>query len=101
MAMTERLEFDDRAEIAGKSFESHVLVMNFQDAHIIQLYYVLETPLEVTSIEWHHDNPMVLVGGCLSGQLIIWDLSSVESRITGGKKPELIKMPDEEEDKTQ
>lgn len=31
----------------------------------------------------------------------MWDLSSVESRITGGKKAEIAKMPDEELDKTQ
>lgn len=56
MSMTENLSFDERAEIAGKSFDSHVLVMNFSDAHIIQLYYVLETPIEISSIEWHPEN---------------------------------------------
>ncbi|MFS8160566.1 MAG: hypothetical protein ACMG6E_10260 [Candidatus Roizmanbacteria bacterium] len=32
--------------------------------------------------------------------MIVWDLSCAESRITGGKKAETIKMPDEEEDKS-
>jgi hypothetical protein len=72
MSMIENLSFDDRAEIMGKSFDSHVLILNFSDAHIITLNYVLETPIEVSTI----------------GQLIIWDLSSSESRITTGKKPE-------------
>ena len=100
MSMTENLSFDDRAEIAGKSFDSHVLIMNFSDAHIVTLNYVLETPIEVSTIEFHPDNPNVIIGGCISGQLIIWDLSCMESRITAGKKPEAIKMPDEEEDKS-
>lgn len=99
--MIENLSFDDRSEITGKSFDSHVLIMNFSDAHIITLNYVLETPIEISSIEWHPENPNVLIGGCISGQLIVWDLSCIESRITAGKKPESIKMPDEEEDKTQ
>ncbi len=98
--MIENLSFDDRAEIAGKSFDSHVLIMDFKDAHIISLSYVLETPLEISTVEWHPDNPYVLIGGCISGQLIVWDLSCAESRITGGKKAETIKMPDEEEDKS-
>lgn len=98
--MIENLSFDDRAEIMGKSFESHVLLMNFSDAHIITLNYVLETPIEISTIEFHPENPNVIVGGCISGQLIIWDLSSVESRISTGKKQEQIKMPDEEEDKS-
>lgn len=100
MSMIENLSFDDRVEITGKSFESHVLIMNFSDAHIITLNYVLETPIEVSSIEFHPENPNVLIGGCISGQLIVWDLSCVESRIQTGKKPETVKMPDEEEDKS-
>lgn len=100
MSMYENLSFDDRTEIMGKSFESHVLIMNFSDAHIITLNYVLETPIEISTIEFHPDNPNVIIGGCISGQLIVWDLSSVESRITTGKKQEQIKMPDEEEDKS-
>mmetsp|Transcript_35276 Transcript_35276/g.34278 ORF Transcript_35276/g.34278 Transcript_35276/m.34278 type:complete len:149 (+) Transcript_35276:343-789(+) len=100
MSMIENLTFDERAEIAGQSLDSHVLVMDFKDAHIISLSYVLETPLEVSCIEWHPELTYVLVGGCVSGQLIVWDLSCAETRITGGRKAENIKMPDEEEDKT-
>jgi len=33
MSMIENLSFDDRCEITGKSFDSHVLIMNFSDAH--------------------------------------------------------------------
>lgn len=100
MGLIENLSFDDRAEISGKSFDSHVLVVDFKDPHYFSLSYVLETPLEVSTIEWHPEHTYVLVGGCVSGQLIVWDLSCAESRITGGKKPEKIKMPDEEEDKS-
>jgi dynein intermediate chain 3, axonemal len=110
MSMIENLSFDDRAEITGKSFDSHVLIMNFSDAHIVTLNYVLETPIEVSSIEFHPENPNVIIGGCISGQMIVWDLSSLESRVGthGGhgaaqssKKQEAARMPDEEDDKTQ
>lgn len=115
MSMIENLSFDDRAEITGKSFDSHVLIMNFSDAHIVTLNYVLETPIEVSTIEFHPEFQNVVIGGCISGQLIVWDLSSQESRIGGGsshgsaaanaasgKKPDgSVRMPDEEEDKTQ
>ncbi len=65
--MIENLSFDDRVEIMGKSFESHVLIVNFSDPHLFHLNYVLETPIEVSSIEWHPENPNVLIGGCISG----------------------------------
>ena len=63
-----------------------MLIMDFKDAHIISLSYVLETPLEVSCIEWHPENTYVLIGGCVSGQLMVWDLSNPDSRISGGKK---------------
>jgi hypothetical protein len=57
MSMIENLSFDDRAEIMGKSFDSHVLIINFSDAHIMTLNYVLETPIEISCIEFHPENP--------------------------------------------
>jgi WD40 repeat protein len=80
--MIEHMKFHDRAEIMGKSWNSNVLIMNFSDNHIITLAYVLETPIEVTTIEFHPENPNVLVGGCINGQVIVWDLSSQDHRIS-------------------
>ena len=31
MSMIENLSFDERAEISGKSYDSHVLVVDFKD----------------------------------------------------------------------
>lgn len=86
MSMIDNMDFDTRSKIAGKSFESHVLILNFSDNHIITLGYLLETPIEITSIEFHPENSNVLIGGCLNGQVIAWDLSSIDHRITAGPK---------------
>jgi WD40 repeat protein len=86
MSMVDNMDFDTRAKIQGTSFESHVLILNFKDNHIITLNYILETPIEVTCMEFHPENPNLLFGGCLNGQIIVWDLSSTEHRITEGSK---------------
>ena len=57
MSMIDNMDSDSRALIQGKSFESYVLILNFSDAHIITLNYLLETPIEVTTIEFHPENP--------------------------------------------
>ena len=101
MSLVSANTFDERCESAGKSCDQHVLILNFQDSHIITLNYILQTPVEITCIEFHPENKNVLMGGCINGQLITWDLGSLEHRITGGHKPTEIKMPDEEVDKTQ
>ena len=80
------MDFDTRAMIQGRSFDSQLLVLDFQDSDIISLVYLLNTPIEVTTIEWHPDNSNVLVGGCLNGQIIVWDLSSKDHIINTGSK---------------
>jgi len=94
-------QYEDRVNLMGLSFESYVLILNFKDPAIITLNYILQTPVEITTIEFHPENPRVMVGGAINGQVIIWDLGSVDHRITAGRKPTVAKMPDEEEDKTQ
>lgn len=76
ISMIDNMDFDLRSMIQGKSFESYVLILNFSDNHIITLGHVLETPIEISSIEFHPENPNVLCGGCFNGQVIVWDLSS-------------------------
>lgn len=76
MSMIDNMDFDTRAMVQGKSFDSQLLVLNFEDSDIISLKYLLETPIEISTIEWHPDNSNVLVGGCLNGQILVWDLSS-------------------------
>ena len=104
MSIVENLSFDDRAEIMGKSFQSHVLILNFFDSQVIFAQYALQTPVEVSTIEFSPENPKVLVGGCINGQLIAWDMSSTEHIIHEGRKPadsESQHLDGEEEDKSQ
>lgn len=57
-----------------------MLVLNFADNHIM-LTCVLHTTIEVNCIEYHPDHPNLLFGGCLSGQIIVWDFSDETTRI--------------------
>ena len=81
----------------GKSYESHILILNFEDSQIIHLKYALQSPVEISCIEFHPENAKVLIGGSINGQLIIWDLGSTEHRIEQGRKK--IDKEDEEDDK--
>lgn len=103
MSMIDNMDFDSRSKVQGTSWESYVLILNFSDNHIITLNYVLETPIEVTSIEFHPDNGNILFGGCFNGQIIVWDLSSTEHRITTGANKddeEDLKAGDEDNEKS-
>lgn len=100
--MLEDLGFEERAEKMKTSYMAYVLVVNFSDVNILQLNYILESNVEVSSVEWHPVNPYMIYGGMISGQMTLWDLAHPESRVTDNyKKTAKLMMPDEEEDKTQ
>ena len=59
--------------------------------------YLLETPIEVTTIEFHPENPNLLIGGCLNGLIVVWDITSTDHRIaTSNKKAEIGAGGDDE-----
>jgi WD40 repeat protein len=95
MSLIDGMDFNTRSLISGKSFDSHVLILNFSDAHIITPNYVLETPIEISTIEFHPENPNALIGGCINGQIIIWDLLCKDHIVTNGQK-----KPTNDEDET-
>lgn len=80
LSLLENISFDDRAEISGKSYDSSILVLNFADHHIM-LTHVLHTTIEVTTISFHPDHPNLLFGGCLSGQIIVWDFTDETTKV--------------------
>ena len=104
MSIVENLAFDDRAEVMGKSFESQVLILNFEDSQVIYAQWSLQTPVEISAIEFSPENPKVLIGGCINGQLISWDMGSTEHIIQEGRKQNqdnAAKAEADEDDKSQ
>lgn len=63
-------------------------MVNFQDYSNITLNYVFETPVEISTIEFNPENPNWLIGGCISGQVLIWDVAAADTRIKMSKKEE-------------
>ena len=86
MSVVENLTFEERTSVSGRSYDSHVLILNFSDSQVIVPQFFLHTLVEITAIEFAPENPKQLIGGCINGQLIAWDLGSNEHRITEGRK---------------
>lgn len=80
-SLVKNMEFGQRVEIMGTSFEAHILILDFSDSQMIQLAYDLVSPVEITCFEFHPDNERVIMGGCLNGQVITWDLYSADHRV--------------------
>lgn len=97
VSLVENLDFDDRAQVAGKSYDTHVLILNFSDSQVIFARYALQTPVEISCLEFCPENPNVVIGGCINGQLIAWDTKSSEHKIHDGRKQEQMAQQSGEE----
>ena len=80
LSFRENLNFDERAEISGKSFMSSVPVLNYADSTIITKQAILETPIEVEQVMFHPERPDTLIGGTITGQLTFWDFQDETTR---------------------
>lgn len=62
-----------------RGLPEHIFVWNFQS--ILHPKYVLESPSVVMSFKFCPHNPNIIVGGCLSGQVVMWDVSDESTKI--------------------
>lgn len=66
---------------------------------MIQLAYDLISPVEITSFAFHPENWNIVMGGCLNGQVITWDLCSTDHRVGNSSQKE--EAPEGEENSIQ
>ncbi|KAJ8408511.1 hypothetical protein AAFF_G00259250 [Aldrovandia affinis] len=85
VAVTERLSFEERINDSTKLLlnPSLILFWNFSDPLNPQL--MLECPDDVFSFEFCPSDPNVIVGGCMNGQVVLWDISAYAERLQGGR----------------
>ena len=70
----EPIAFDQRVESSGVAKDAFMLVWNFADPIHPQL--ILKSPHEVLTFAFNPTNPNLVAGGCINGQVVLWDLSS-------------------------
>ncbi|KAL1022761.1 hypothetical protein UPYG_G00031960 [Umbra pygmaea] len=83
VAVTERLSFEDRINAFNKLLlnPSVILFWSFSDPINPQL--LLECPDDVFSFEFCPSDPNIIVGGCMNGQVVLWDISAHVERLQG------------------
>ncbi|KAJ8376399.1 hypothetical protein SKAU_G00069790 [Synaphobranchus kaupii] len=83
VALTERLSFEERINDSTKLLlnPSLILFWNFSDPLNPQL--MLECPDDVFSFEFCPSDPNIIVGGCMNGQVVLWDISAHAERLQG------------------
>ncbi|XP_063795014.1 dynein axonemal intermediate chain 3 isoform X2 [Pseudophryne corroboree] len=82
VSLMERLSFEDRVNLSSKLIlkPSLILIWNLLDPIHPQL--TLECPDDIYCFQFCPSDPAVIVGGCINGQVVLWDISAYSEQLT-------------------
>ncbi|XP_030062184.1 dynein axonemal intermediate chain 3 [Microcaecilia unicolor] len=85
VAVTECLTFEDRINMSAKLrlTPSLILIWSFTDPIHPQL--ILECPDDIFCFQFCPSDPNIIAGGCINGQVVLWDISEYEERLHSTK----------------
>uniref|UniRef100_A0A8C7LVS9 Dynein axonemal intermediate chain 3 n=1 Tax=Oncorhynchus mykiss TaxID=8022 RepID=A0A8C7LVS9_ONCMY len=88
VAVTERLSFEDRINGSTKLLLNPSLILFWSFSDPINPQLLLECPDDVFSFEFCPSDPNIIVGGCMNGQVVLWDISTHVEQLQGTHKRE-------------
>ncbi len=69
------ITFDQRAAVSGQTHTSHLLIWDFRQ--LVKPAAVLKCNQEILCFRSNPTNPSLMIGGCITGQVVLWDISSM------------------------
>ncbi|XP_062308219.1 LOW QUALITY PROTEIN: dynein axonemal intermediate chain 3 [Osmerus eperlanus] len=83
VSVIERLSFEDRINASTKLLLNPSLILFWSFSDPINPQLLLECPDDVFSFEFCPSDPNIIVGGCMNGQVVLWDISAHSSGLQG------------------
>ncbi|KAJ3003583.1 UNVERIFIED_CONTAM: WD repeat-containing protein 63, partial [Siphonaria sp. JEL0065] len=86
VSCSERVTLEERIErgFIVKSKQSLILIWSFHDPIHPQL--ILEAPEDIISFQFNPSDPHFIAGGCINGQIVLWDISEHEEKLKTNRK---------------
>ncbi|NXD90110.1 WDR63 protein, partial [Chaetorhynchus papuensis] len=81
LSAREQPSYEEQVNLSNKSslHQSVVLVLSFFDPICLQL--VLKAPEDICCFQFSPSDPNIIAGGCVDGQVVLWDISKHEERL--------------------
>ncbi|XP_010635009.1 WD repeat-containing protein 63 [Fukomys damarensis] len=94
-----RLPFEDRVHFSGKLLLQPSLILFWSFSDPIHPQLMLESPDDIFCFKFCPSDPNIIAGGCMNGQIVLWDITAHADRIenikaggSGSKKAMLKPM---------
>ena len=71
------ISFDERSALSGQVHTSHILLWDFRQ--LVRPYLLMQSAQEIYSFQFNRQNPGLVVGGSITGQVVLWDISDYVS----------------------
>ncbi|KAI8817694.1 WD40-repeat-containing domain protein [Fimicolochytrium jonesii] len=86
VSCAERLAFAERVErgLFQRSRKALILVWSFNDPIHPQL--ILEAPDDIQCFQFNPHDSNLIVGGCINGQVILWDITEYQDKLKNTRK---------------
>lgn len=77
----EGLSFDDRVDNFSRILMTSSLLLIWSFSDPIHPLVLLEAPDDIFSFKFNPSDPNIIVGGCINGQIILWDITNHSDRL--------------------
>uniref|UniRef100_A0A0G4FYU7 Uncharacterized protein n=1 Tax=Chromera velia CCMP2878 TaxID=1169474 RepID=A0A0G4FYU7_9ALVE len=88
ISCVDNLSFDERIELSGRAQTAVVMIWSLADS--IHPQAALESQAEVNTLSFWPSDRQFLLGGCLTGQVVVWKLDAVALGSASDKRRQMI-----------
>ncbi|XP_060749734.1 dynein axonemal intermediate chain 3 isoform X2 [Tachysurus vachellii] len=85
VSITEQLSFEERINSSTKLLLNPALIVFWSFSDPINPQLLLECPDDVLSFHFCPSDTNIIVGGCMNGQVVLWDISGHGDRLQGSR----------------
>ncbi|RMC08525.1 hypothetical protein DUI87_14771 [Hirundo rustica rustica] len=85
LSASEQPLYEEQVNLSNKSLlhQSVILLLSFFDPICLQL--VLKAPEDIYCFQFSPSDPNIIAGGCVDGQVVLWDISKHEEKLLSAK----------------
>ncbi|XP_072830167.1 dynein axonemal intermediate chain 3 isoform X3 [Vicugna pacos] len=91
-----RLSFEERVHFSGKLLLQPSLILFWSFSDPIHPQLMLESPDDIFCFEFCPSDPNIIAGGCINGQIVMWDITAHADRIenikAGGSRSKKVTL---------
>ncbi|XP_023417057.1 dynein axonemal intermediate chain 3 isoform X2 [Cavia porcellus] len=80
-----RLSFEERVHFSGRLLLQPSLILFWSFSDPIHPQLMLESPDDIFCFKFCPSDPNIIAGGCINGQIVLWDITTYADRIESTK----------------